>query len=166
MTPRVHVMSTTWKVTGTKNGSYPVSVEPRPKGKRATVISNVDNGEALCASLRRALGTGGSVLSSSQIEVQGDHTTAVTAFLSKNHTHLKGIAGLAAEVEAAAKGRITKEQAKDRAIEEMDDRERKREEREANPRRTTCGKKGLPGLPASRMREVRVLDRAVQKGAP
>ena len=95
-----------YKVHGSKKGGLPVSVEKRKHRKIVTVIRNVEgDAKRLLKDLKNELGTGGSVCAQPgggaedkksksslkddtllilrQVEIQGDHLKAITAFLSK-----------------------------------------------------------------------------------
>lgn len=75
-------------VSATKGGSVPVAVEKRAKGKKVTVISNVQgNARALCTSLTTLLGVGGTTHERGpkayDVEVQGEQVDRVTAALGQ-----------------------------------------------------------------------------------
>ena len=99
-----------YKVHGSKKGGLPVAVEKRKHRKIVTVIRNVEgDAKRLLKDLKNELGTGGSVCDQCgaggadqknkkkskssltddtlivlrQVEIQGDHLKAITAFLSK-----------------------------------------------------------------------------------
>lgn len=75
-----------FSVAATKKGEVPLRVEKRAKGKKVTIISNV-NGDAvrLVRALQTLLGTGGSVRQAEKgswaVEVQGDQVSRVTKAL-------------------------------------------------------------------------------------
>lgn len=70
-----------FRVVRTRKGGFPVTVENRAKGKRVTVIRQVEgDAAALLALLRKQCGAGG-VARDGSIEVQGDHKQAVEAIL-------------------------------------------------------------------------------------
>jgi translation initiation factor 1 (eIF-1/SUI1) len=101
-----------WFVHGTKNGGFPLQVEKR-KHKTVTTLRNITgDGEALLSDLKRALGTGGKIVKNIsieadtataanaeqadvpvEIEIQGDHTKRMTAYLcdSSRSSHIKGV---------------------------------------------------------------------------
>jgi translation initiation factor 1 len=78
-----------YEVAATKKGDLPVKEEKRPKGKYATIVSNVrGHEEALLKLLQERLGVGGSI-QNGNVELQGRHQEKVEAFL-KSSNHVKG----------------------------------------------------------------------------
>jgi translation initiation factor 1 (eIF-1/SUI1) len=93
-------------VWGSKKGGLPVAIEKRNKGKKVTVVSNVEGDcAALLSALKNKVGCGG-VAGVNQVEVQGEHVTKVEAFLVASGC-LKGVSGKVAEA-AAPKAKQTK----------------------------------------------------------
>ena len=91
-------------VMGSKKGGFPVSIEPRAKGKKVTVVHNVTGDlDQLCKDLKGAVGSGG-VVRDGNVEVQGEHVARTEAFLLKKGC-IKGVSGAnkAAAQPAAAK---------------------------------------------------------------
>lgn len=90
-------------VTATKAGQVPISIEKRAKGKRVTVVSNVQgNAKGLCTALTTLLGVGGTTHErgpkAADVEVQGEQMQRVSAALLQ----LGCVRGLARTREAAA----------------------------------------------------------------
>ena len=90
-----------FQVSGTKKGGMPVTVEKRPKGKVATVISNVKGDkDELLAMVKAAVGAGGSVAGHDRVEIQGDHAAKIQSLLLRHQDRtgcgptMKGVAGL------------------------------------------------------------------------
>eukprot|EP00658_Telonema_sp_P-2_P020894 TRINITY_DN18291_c0_g1_i1.p1 TRINITY_DN18291_c0_g1~~TRINITY_DN18291_c0_g1_i1.p1 ORF type:complete len:258 (+),score=77.49 TRINITY_DN18291_c0_g1_i1:104-877(+) len=79
-------------VHGSKKGGLPVSVQKRNKGKRVTVLGNVEGtGEELAGLLKAmkdAIGVGGSV-QDGQIELQGEHAARMQEFLLANQSMVR-----------------------------------------------------------------------------
>ena len=75
----------------------PVTTEKRPRGKTATLISNVrgDKGE-LIQMLKQALGCGGRAVAHDTVEIQGDHADAIQGLLLRHVGvgAMRGVAGL------------------------------------------------------------------------
>lgn len=70
-----------FQVEKTRKGGLPVFIEKRAKGKTVTVVRNVSgDAEALLKLLKKRCGAGG-VLREGDVEIQGDHRTAVESFL-------------------------------------------------------------------------------------
>jgi translation initiation factor 1 (eIF-1/SUI1) len=85
-----------FRVRGSKKGGLPVAIEKRNKGKKVTVVSNVEgDSAALLSALKHAVGCGG-VASTNQVEVQGEHVQKVEAFLVSSGC-LTGVSGKVAE---------------------------------------------------------------------
>ncbi len=63
-----------------------IRVEKRPRGKKVTVVSNLDpHGNdlpALAAQLKTACGVGGTVKDDGRIEIQGDHVPKIAEILT------------------------------------------------------------------------------------
>ena len=77
-----------FSVKRTKKGKLPISYENRAKGKKVTVISNVEGDPTiLLQELKKRIGAGG-VARASSVEIQGDHQLLVTEFLT-GHPCLK-----------------------------------------------------------------------------
>ena len=74
-----------YRVHGTKKGSIPLSTESRAKGKKVTVLRNVDGDmQALLKDLKESLGTGGLAHENgTELEIQGEHEDRIAAFLKK-----------------------------------------------------------------------------------
>eukprot|EP00667_Euglena_gracilis_P024058 EG_transcript_27476 len=85
-----------YTVGGTKKGGIPVAVESRTKGKKVTVLRNVEGDlDALLRDLKDQLGAGGVVHDNgSELEVQGEHEERIEAFLRKKGC-LRGVKGTA-----------------------------------------------------------------------
>mmetsp|Transcript_11831 Transcript_11831/g.26881 ORF Transcript_11831/g.26881 Transcript_11831/m.26881 type:complete len:589 (-) Transcript_11831:64-1830(-) len=72
-----------FSVSGSKKGGVPVALEKRPKGKKVTVISNVQgSAQSLVSALNSLLGCGGTCKQEASgqhwtVEVQGDHLERV-----------------------------------------------------------------------------------------
>lgn len=99
-----------WKVTGTKNGSLPISLEKRPCGKKVTLIANVANPGALISELKGRLGTGGTVGDNGVAEIQGDHVGNVTKYLLGKEDHLVQVAGCGKKVKEREEKKKAKEE--------------------------------------------------------
>jgi len=70
-----------FKIAKTRKGGLPVFVEKRAKGKTVTVIRNITgDAEDLLKTLKKRCGAGG-VIRDGDVEIQGDHRSAVEAFL-------------------------------------------------------------------------------------
>ena len=81
-----------YMVMGSKKGGFPVSIEPRAKGKKVTVVHNVTGDlDQLCKDLKGAVGSGG-VVRDNNVEVQGEHVARTEAFLLKKGC-IKGVSG-------------------------------------------------------------------------
>jgi translation initiation factor 1 (eIF-1/SUI1) len=75
-----------------RQGGFPVSIEPRAKGKKVTVVHNVSGDlDQLCKDLKGAVGSGG-VVRDGNVEVQGEHVARTEAFLMKKGC-IKGVSG-------------------------------------------------------------------------
>ena len=90
-----------FQVSGTKKGGMPVTVEKRPKGKVATVNSNVKGDkDELLAMVKAAVGAGGSIAGHDRVEIQGDHAAKIQSLLLRHQDRtgcgptMKGVAGL------------------------------------------------------------------------
>lgn len=76
-------------VSGGKKGNIPLSIEKRPKGKKVTVLSNVQgSAKSLLSALSSLLGVGGTLRQEASgqhwtIEVQGDQVERVGAALEQ-----------------------------------------------------------------------------------
>mmetsp|Transcript_40919 Transcript_40919/g.73962 ORF Transcript_40919/g.73962 Transcript_40919/m.73962 type:complete len:595 (+) Transcript_40919:24-1808(+) len=76
-----------FSVSGSKKGGLPVALEKRPKGKKVTVISNVQgSAQSLVSALNSLLGCGGTCKQEASgqhwtVEVQGDHLERVSRAL-------------------------------------------------------------------------------------
>ena len=70
-------------VRGTKKGSFAISVQKRPMGKKVTVLTNVTGAgvNELLSALKKKLGTGGTRTAHDTIEVAGDRAAAVEKVL-------------------------------------------------------------------------------------
>ena len=73
-----------WRVTKTRKGGWPLSIEKRPGNKVVTVVANVERGgEELLKALKKRCGAGG-VHHGDSLEIQGDHREAIGAFLDES----------------------------------------------------------------------------------
>mmetsp|Transcript_34528 Transcript_34528/g.83547 ORF Transcript_34528/g.83547 Transcript_34528/m.83547 type:complete len:247 (+) Transcript_34528:61-801(+) len=73
-----------YRVTGSKKGGFPVTVEKRSCGKKVTVIRNVSGDRsALLSGLKKKLGCGGVINQHGDVEVQGERQPAVEKFLTE-----------------------------------------------------------------------------------
>jgi len=94
-----------FSVSGGKKGNLPVSVEKRPKGKKVTIISNVQgSAKSLLSALSSLLGCGGTSRQEASgqhwtVEIQGDQVDRVAAAL----TQLGCLRGVKKEVTAENK---------------------------------------------------------------
>eukprot|EP00927_Polykrikos_kofoidii_P000381 TRINITY_DN10138_c0_g1_i1.p1 TRINITY_DN10138_c0_g1~~TRINITY_DN10138_c0_g1_i1.p1 ORF type:complete len:1040 (-),score=136.68 TRINITY_DN10138_c0_g1_i1:185-3304(-) len=95
-------------VNGGKKGNVPISVEKRPKGKKVTIISNVQgSAKSLLSALSSLLGTGGTTRQESSgkhwtVEVQGDQADRVGAALAQ----LGCLRGVTKEAEKREKNKV------------------------------------------------------------
>eukprot|EP00668_Euglena_longa_P036439 GGOE01046837.1.p1 GENE.GGOE01046837.1~~GGOE01046837.1.p1 ORF type:complete len:221 (+),score=58.91 GGOE01046837.1:61-723(+) len=83
-----------YTVAGTKKGGIPLSVETRAKGKKVTVLRNIEGDlTALLRDLKDQLGAGGVVHDNgTELEVQGEHEKRIEAFL-RSKGCLRGVKG-------------------------------------------------------------------------
>ena len=72
-----------FKIAKTKKGGYPVSIEKRAAGKVVTIIRNVSGDtEFLLSLLKKHCAAGGKAFEDS-VEIQGDHSGKIEAYLRK-----------------------------------------------------------------------------------
>eukprot|EP01046_Picozoa_sp_COSAG06_P021951 COSAG06_NODE_1675_length_8744_cov_5.951764_2_plen_425_part_00 len=111
-----------WAVRATKKGDLPISVEKRGQHK-VTVVRNVERPELLSTALGKALGAGGSVSASGDVEVQGQLLPRVEAYLHSKPNQLRGLrrerperttSTAAGGAAAAASSRVERERADER----------------------------------------------------
>lgn len=77
-------------MNGNRKGGIPVGIEKRAKGKKVTVVSNIQgDAEALLSHLQKAVGCGG-VVNPGEVVLQGECVAKVEAFLLKAGC-LKGV---------------------------------------------------------------------------
>eukprot|EP00930_Biecheleria_cincta_P076988 TRINITY_DN6422_c0_g1_i1.p1 TRINITY_DN6422_c0_g1~~TRINITY_DN6422_c0_g1_i1.p1 ORF type:complete len:942 (-),score=147.54 TRINITY_DN6422_c0_g1_i1:105-2930(-) len=94
-----------FSVSGGKKGNLPVSVEKRPKGKKVTIISNVQgSAKSLLSALSSLLGCGGTLRQETSgvhwtLEIQGDQVERVSSAL----TQLGCLRGVKKDVETKDK---------------------------------------------------------------
>lgn len=94
-----------FSVTGGKKGNLPLSVEKRPKGKKVTIISNVQgSAKSLLSALSSLLGCGGTLRQETSgihwtLEIQGDQVERVSSAL----TQLGCLRGVKKDVETKDK---------------------------------------------------------------
>ncbi|KAF4649908.1 hypothetical protein FOL47_001605, partial [Perkinsus chesapeaki] len=80
-----------YEVECTKKGGAPIKVEKRNKGKKVTIISNINgDNRKLLTHLKTILGVGGTTQGNTSIELQGDHVNQVIVELKR----LQAIKGL------------------------------------------------------------------------
>lgn len=80
--PAGNCESRPYSISRTRKGGMPISLEHRPGNKVVTVIRNVSgDAQALLSMLKRKCGAGG-VVRDGAVEIQGDHRTAIEAFLA------------------------------------------------------------------------------------
>eukprot|EP00037_Helgoeca_nana_P018446 m.176465 g.176465 ORF g.176465 m.176465 type:complete len:268 (-) comp24444_c0_seq1:484-1287(-) len=87
-----------YRVNSTRGGGIPVAIEKRAKGKKVTVVSNVQgDSHALAKAMSKALGCGGTATPGEAV-VQGERVNQVKTFLVKSGC-LQGVS--AADLAAA-----------------------------------------------------------------
>ncbi|CAE8696740.1 unnamed protein product, partial [Polarella glacialis] len=97
-----------FSVSAGKKGNLPLSVEKRPKGKKVTIISNVQgSAKSLLSALSSLLGCGGTLRQEASgvhwtLEIQGDQTERVSTAL----TQLGCLRGIKKEVDPKDKKKV------------------------------------------------------------
>jgi translation initiation factor 1 (eIF-1/SUI1) len=77
------VMGRRFTIGKTKKGGYPVSIEKRAAGKVVTIIRNISGDTAFLLSLLKKHCAAGGKAFEDSVEIQGDHSGKIEAYLRK-----------------------------------------------------------------------------------